>query len=274
MIRTVKRSECRYPNGNMKREIYYINTGYSPKLDPIHRDGDEPAFIDYYPDGKFKLVQYYHYNNIHRDDGPANIEYYTNGTIGKEVWFKNNRRNRDGDKPAMITYNSDGTLDYEFWFRDDMFHREDDKPARVYYHQNGGIGAEQWVTNNLLHRDGDKPSTISYNEDGSIDYQEWSRYNLKHRFAYDTGSKESCSFSKGPGPFLPKPAIISNKNVKPVYIIYDKFISENQMIIYLYLFRRVILKYKRTKRRELINKLRSSSVGEGLVSNIISKYVY
>ena len=49
-------------------------------------------------------------NNVTRDDDkPAYIEYYENGNIKYNKWYKHNQLHRDG-KPAILFYDEQGKI--------------------------------------------------------------------------------------------------------------------------------------------------------------------
>jgi antitoxin component YwqK of YwqJK toxin-antitoxin module len=55
------------------------------------------------------IQSYYFYNKLHREDGPARIYYYPNGSIKHEFYYKNDKKHRD-DGPAIIVYNINGNI--------------------------------------------------------------------------------------------------------------------------------------------------------------------
>ena len=56
-------------------------------------------------------------NKLHREDGPAVIGYYKNGTVEKEYWFRDDKRHRE-DGPAEISYREDGTICHKSWYKE------------------------------------------------------------------------------------------------------------------------------------------------------------
>lgn len=110
----------------------------------VHREGG-PAIITYLSNAKLKneewyndeknnrptyiMYQYvyeelwYKNNKKHRNDGPAEIWYYTSGSIMREIWYKEDREHRD-DGPSHIVYNSNGRKDREFWYNNGRKDRE------------------------------------------------------------------------------------------------------------------------------------------------------
>ena len=43
------------------------------------------------------------------------VEYYTDGSVQYEVWYKNGKLHRE-DGPAWIGYLPDGSVEYESWY--------------------------------------------------------------------------------------------------------------------------------------------------------------
>ena len=69
---------------------------------------------------------------LHREDGPAFIEYYYSGSIFWEEWYINGVKHRE-DGPAFIEYNNDGSIFCEIWYWCGMQHRHDyTLPAVIY----------------------------------------------------------------------------------------------------------------------------------------------
>jgi antitoxin component YwqK of YwqJK toxin-antitoxin module len=77
---------------------------------------------------------------LHRDDGPAIIIYFSNGTIESESFYINGKLHRE-DGPAIIIYFSNGTIESESFYISDKLHREDG-PSQIYYNSDGSIDAE------------------------------------------------------------------------------------------------------------------------------------
>ena len=80
------------------------NTIYYKLNNEFHREGDDPAFIQFSKDRMIINQIWYKHGNIHRDkDKPAFIGTTNDGTI--EEWYKHGRKHRDG-KPAIIITSS------------------------------------------------------------------------------------------------------------------------------------------------------------------------
>lgn len=58
----------------------------------LHRDGDLPSVVYYYPNGKVYVVKYYKHGKLHREGGKAAyIYYYKNGKVCfEENWEHGN----------------------------------------------------------------------------------------------------------------------------------------------------------------------------------------
>lgn len=76
-----------YKNGILVRKEYLNDKGES------HRDGDKPAIIGYFGDGKTIYCKLWCQNDdLHRDiDEPAYILYRIDGIIKSEEWYKNGK---------------------------------------------------------------------------------------------------------------------------------------------------------------------------------------
>ena len=102
-----------YTSGQLLEEGYYITVNGEELL---HRE-DGPAYIMYYEDGTKGREQYFVYGDFHREDGPA-----------ATIWFE------------------DGKLSAEKYFVNGLFHRLDG-PAEIYYFENGDVEDEIYYLN-------------------------------------------------------------------------------------------------------------------------------
>jgi hypothetical protein len=112
-----------------------------PNGENLHRE-DGPAYIKYFSDGNVRLLAYYINGNMHREDGPAYIEYthgigQKNTYLYSESWYIKNYLHRVGG-PAITRYYPDKTKLAEQWYQEGVFHREDG-PADVKYHESGSV---------------------------------------------------------------------------------------------------------------------------------------
>ena len=98
---------------------------------------------DYYEDGSVKYEHYYKDGKLHRDgDKPTWVEYYDDGSVGSEKYYKDGEKHRDGDKPAVVGYYRDGSIKYEKYYKNGKNHRDEDNPAEVVYYYDGSVGSE------------------------------------------------------------------------------------------------------------------------------------
>ena len=148
----------------VKRAEYWFKNGLK------HRE-NRPAWIRYYEDGSIlDWEEWYKNDKLHREDGPAEIRYHDDGSIVEEGWYKNGQQHRE-DGPARIRYFLNGSIEEEVWYKNGKWHREDG-PAVIQYDEDGSIYVETWYKNWQRHRE-DAPAVIKYNEDGSIEEQAW-----------------------------------------------------------------------------------------------------
>jgi hypothetical protein len=89
---------------------------------------------------------------LHRDDGPAYIEYAKDGSIYIESYWKNGFCLRE-DGPAYILYHSSGNpriIEYRNQFG---LHKEDG-PAKISYDDNGEVEySSYWLYGNKMSRE-------------------------------------------------------------------------------------------------------------------------
>jgi hypothetical protein len=61
----------------------------------------------------------------HREDGPADVWHYYNGTIEEEHWIVRGFSHRE-DGPAFISYNEDGSIiRKDWWYKNNRILKED-----------------------------------------------------------------------------------------------------------------------------------------------------
>ncbi len=140
-------------------------------------------FIEYYPSGKIKSIEWKDNDTLHREDGPAVVRYAENGTVLEEVWLNKGKPHRDGG-PAVIWRNASGTQERLEWFVSGMRHRLDG-PAFVLREtlDSGGKCEERWYTNGHLHREG-RPAVEVYvlRQEKKIPIaREWWQQGKRHR---------------------------------------------------------------------------------------------
>lgn len=87
--------------------------------------------------GNLIIRCWYKDGKLHRENGPAWIEYDENGKVIEERWYQMGRLHRE-DGPAIIKYFLNEKVKNEVWYKDDLLHREDG-PAWIEYDIDGGI---------------------------------------------------------------------------------------------------------------------------------------
>ena len=135
---------------------------------------DEPVIK--YQDGKIIEKAWYKNGILHREnDEPAFIQYPYAVELIKKTWYKDGKCYRENDKPTHIIYHTDGEIHSERWVNENGSpHRENDKPAIIRYDKNTGrVVEKEWYNNGQIYRSEDKPNVIQYNIDGKITYTRW-----------------------------------------------------------------------------------------------------
>lgn len=78
----------------------------------------------------------------------------------------------NGVKLEKVTeFYDNGQLMHEMFFRGEHLHREEDKPAEIIYRRDGCIACERYYKNNKIHRGNNKPAEIKYSEDSVIEFK-------------------------------------------------------------------------------------------------------
>lgn len=90
--------------------------------------------------------------DLHREDGPAYIEYDYDGGIFKESYFQNGRCFRKEDLPCYIKYDINGNVVEEIYYKDGVIHRDNDLPAKIVRTENGRIQTVSWFTDGVIGR--------------------------------------------------------------------------------------------------------------------------
>jgi len=85
------------------------------------------------------------YDHLHKEDGPAHIQYYEDGTISTRAWGVNGMDHRENG-PAYESYFDDGNKKMEVWYLNGIKHREDG-PAYIFYNRDGTINTEEYYIN-------------------------------------------------------------------------------------------------------------------------------
>jgi len=113
-------------------DAYQIAKNSKEKIVVIDRFGRDR---DFFENGRHSRV-----------NGPAEIIFWDNGNLKKEVWRVNGVTTRDGG-PAITFYRQDGTKSLERWYRNGLVHNEAG-PAEVYYNKDGSIKKVSYNINN------------------------------------------------------------------------------------------------------------------------------
>ena len=145
----------------------------------LHRE-DGPAKIEYYYNENIERVEYYKDGVLHREDGPAKIEYWKNGNKRLEVYYIDGKRYRE-DGPVQTSY-------YEMWndhkhgeiylIRDSKGEIIDD--ITIAYYSNGGVECELHFKGDHHHRE-NGPAITHYYENGNKKYDEYLIEGKLHR---------------------------------------------------------------------------------------------
>lgn len=97
-------------NGDVNHESYYLNG----KLGRL--ESQLPSRTTYYYASGNKHGEYWYVDGLlHREDGPAKIEYTDTGKKKAEFWYFNGQYHRPGDKPAVTKWSNDRKV-YESWY--------------------------------------------------------------------------------------------------------------------------------------------------------------
>ena len=76
-------------------------------------------------------VRFYHRNELHRENGPADMDYNIDGSVHREVWYRRGKLHRVGG-PALVHYREDGSVEYNDgwtqWWQDGVRLNQDGTP--------------------------------------------------------------------------------------------------------------------------------------------------
>jgi antitoxin component YwqK of YwqJK toxin-antitoxin module len=210
-------------NGNLKQA--YISFYENGRIDTIKyaihgnftRENDKPTMITYYEDGTLSSETWainecdniQLFEDKHRENGPAEISYHTNGLKAFEVYHFNNLEHRE-DGPSYIEYDEEGNIIKESYSYHGKRIRKsinletyeemiNELPNEIEYFENGTIKLEKWVKdkpeeenidifdindmNEYFHRDKDGlvlPSVIKYYPNGNIKNKIYYYHNKLH----------------------------------------------------------------------------------------------
>lgn len=86
--------------------------------------------------------------NLHKEDGPANTEWYKNGQLKVEEWYKY-RFPHNEYAPARIWWYENGRKSKEEWWKNGKKHRSIFEPSVIEWYKNGKIKSEKWYVNDV-----------------------------------------------------------------------------------------------------------------------------
>jgi antitoxin component YwqK of YwqJK toxin-antitoxin module len=216
------------PHFEMWREDILVEKHWLEAEGKNHHEGDKPSMITLHPDtGNVDTEMWYRHGKVHRQRGPAIIEYDhdtqkpfvevwllddryqredqtqpteiyydENGNIKEKHWLKNTPYkplpndsvlHRSGDKPAVILLDSEGRIEEEQWYVDGNLQRQD-KPALITYYPSGVVHAESFFWEDNYTIDEEHPNYIEYDERGNVSLQRW--YDVLERLHRVTGPAE------------------------------------------------------------------------------------
>ena len=92
----------------------------------LHSFNDHPSYIVY--KDQIMICQMWHSNDMMHREGyePAIIEYFLNGTIKEQSWWIDNKVHRDDYHPAVIGYQRDQTIEFQEWWINGEEYGEDE----------------------------------------------------------------------------------------------------------------------------------------------------
>ena len=135
------------PNSYPHTREYRWYTSNKSIVDVLHRL-DGPANIYYKLDHRSQEGWYVN-GYVARDNGPARVEYYSNGQVSSETWFQNGSISRT-DGPAIISYYPTGERMLEEWYSSGNPHRKAG-PAYSKWNLDGTLQSEMWYSSGHLH---------------------------------------------------------------------------------------------------------------------------
>lgn len=103
--------------------------------------------------------------DLHREDGPASIDYYENGNKMYEGYYLNGLRSRE-EGPAFIKYRENGEMEYQVYYLNGKQHNATG-PAYMEYDDNGNLIYAAYRYLGRQHRE-DGPSLINWDSQGRI----------------------------------------------------------------------------------------------------------
>ena len=124
---------------------------------------------------------------LHRNDGPAYIEYDLKGDFIKRVWYQNGQIYRDNDEPAWIETNKKTGEFIKKWYQNGKIHRDNDEPAINIDVCQSTI--KKWYKEGIKYRDDNKPYKVEYFTDvwsyskdpTTITYKKYTDHTVKYK---------------------------------------------------------------------------------------------
>lgn len=108
-----------YNNFGFINEVYYLSPDSLRDTSGYIIDTGKLSTWDvkyeFYLNGKIKSETWYKNGKYHRENGPAYQLWYKNGQLWTEVWLKDGKVHRD-DGPAYQIWHEDGQLKKELWY--------------------------------------------------------------------------------------------------------------------------------------------------------------
>ncbi len=88
---------------------------------------------------------------LHRLDGPAAEEWYTNGQRASQQWVAGGDWHRL-DGPAWTSWFPNGQIEGRGWYQRELGAHRLVGPAKEMWYENGQIESQEWWVNGELHR--------------------------------------------------------------------------------------------------------------------------
>ena len=167
----------------------------------LHRE-DGPAKIEYYCNGNIEHEEYYKDGVLHREYGPVQTSYYEMGSNRKQS-ERYLIRDSKGEllDDIYIYYYSNGNVDYESHSKGNKHHRENG-PATTQYYENGNKKFEVYYIEGKPHRE-NGPASTQYYENGNKKHEIYYKDGVRHREDgpskieyYDNGKIETEEYYK------------------------------------------------------------------------------
>lgn len=104
----------------------------------------------YHDSGNIRSKDWRLGTKLHRDGGPASVQFKEDGSVSSESWYWHGVMHRIEGPSFIVYYNivvgDCYQVDSLHWYKNGKNHRLDG-PARIWYYENGDIKEEQWWIN-------------------------------------------------------------------------------------------------------------------------------